>query len=87
MLYYLNIQAISSCPDYPITNYSLFLEDSGKKRIAQIVSASGSVISFSVDGLMENRRYVYYVTGTNQYGASNRSPVVAICESYFQYLR
>ncbi len=71
------IQAISPCPDY---RYSLHLEDSDGNRLNQTISTSGPVVNFSINGLMENVHYLYYVMASNQFGDSNMSALVEISE-------
>ncbi len=59
---------ITSCPEYPVTSYTLVIVDSEGNRINQ--SSLGRSLSLEVNMLMENSLYSYYIMATNRIGDS-----------------
>ena len=68
-----SIQDVSSCPEYPVHNYTLVVVDSEGSRTTQTSQATGDIVNIAISGLRENTRYSYYVIATNEFGDSNPS--------------
>ena len=77
-----SLQDVTSCPEYPVHNYTLVVVDSEGNRTTQTSQATGDVVNIAISGLRENLRYSYHVIATNQFGDSNRSTPVEIGEKY-----
>ena len=74
------MQTVMECPDYPITNYAVVVEESDGNRTLQ---ATSPVTCNSINiNLMENQQYRFYVIATNQFGSSDDSTSMEICESH-----
>ena len=77
-VFFLDMQAVNSCPEYPVHNYTLVVVDSEGNRATQTSQATGDIVNIAISGLREDTRYSYQVLGTNQFGDSNPSSPVDI---------
>ncbi len=72
----------TSCPEYPVTSYTLVIVDSEGNRINQSsLFTTGRSLSLEVNMLMENSLYSYYIMATNRIGDSE-STSIDICKYY-----
>ena len=65
------------CPDYPVLSYTVVLEDAGGAQRAMV---TGNSTDIRVDGLAEDMGYTYHIRAANQFGNSDDSSPVEICE-------
>ena len=63
-------QNATTCPEYPVTEYTLVLEDSDNNRTPHQPEISGDVITFVVENLSEDTIYSFYIQATNEFGSS-----------------
>ena len=68
------------CPDYPVTGYSLVLEDSDGNRTVHFPTVSGNLIYLVVEDLREDTVYHFYIEAQNQFGSSSGFIPVKLCE-------
>ena len=60
--------------------------DSEGNRTTQTSQATGDIVNIAISDLIENTRYSYHVIATNQFGNSNPSTAVEICEDTINHM-
>ena len=71
------VQVTTLCPELPVMNYTLILEDSeGNRMESSSVTVNNKIVTIEIL-LMENSLYSYYIRATNGLG-SNTSTAVDI---------
>ncbi len=70
------------CPDYPVHNYTLVVNNGNWSLSTTQTSqaTSGAQVKLVVEALMENSQFTYYVKATNRFGDSNSSNSTELCE-------
>ena len=61
------------CPDYPVTSYSLVLEDSDGNQTVYVPedSQTDDLVNIVVEDLREDTIYHFYILAENQFGNSS----------------